>query len=91
MGLGQGNGSLARVNGMIARLRKATTEWTVRFRQSYSESIREQPDEEASRAGGFGRSSHSRLGTITLYWLWQLWICVAGPKHSRHLPRGQDR
>jgi TolB-like protein/predicted Zn-dependent protease len=33
---------------MIARLRKATTAWTARFRQSYSESIREQPTEQAS-------------------------------------------
>ena len=28
---------------MIARLRKATTVWTARLRQSYSDSIREQP------------------------------------------------
>jgi TolB-like protein len=48
MGLRQSNGSLGRINGMIARLRKATTEWTTRFGQSYSESIREQTEEEAS-------------------------------------------
>jgi TolB-like protein/Tfp pilus assembly protein PilF len=33
---------------MIARLRKATTAWTARFRQSYSESISDQPTEQAS-------------------------------------------
>jgi Predicted integral membrane protein len=33
---------------MIARLRKATTEWTARFGQSYCESIREQTEEEPS-------------------------------------------
>jgi TolB-like protein/Flp pilus assembly protein TadD len=33
------------MNAMIARLRKATTAWTARFHQSYSESIREQPVE----------------------------------------------
>jgi TolB-like protein len=48
MGLGQSNGSLGRANGMIARLRKATTAWAGRFRQSYSESISDQPTEQAS-------------------------------------------
>src|SRR4029453_12580351 len=33
---------------MIPRLRKATTAWTARFRQSYSESISDQPTEQAS-------------------------------------------
>src|SRR4029450_829952 len=47
MGLRESNGSLGRINGMIARLRKATTEWTGRFGQSYSESIREQTEETA--------------------------------------------
>ncbi len=45
MGLGESDGSLGRTSGMIARLRKATTAWTARFHQSYSESIREQPAE----------------------------------------------
>src|SRR5919198_3670610 len=48
MGVGQGNGSLDRVNAMIARLLKATTDWTARFRQTCSQSIREQLEEEAS-------------------------------------------
>jgi TolB-like protein len=48
MGFRESNGSLGRANGIIARLRKATTEWTARFGQSYSESIREQPEEEAN-------------------------------------------
>jgi TolB-like protein len=47
MGFGQSNGTLERVNGMIARLRKATTAWTVHFHQSYSESGREQATEQA--------------------------------------------
>src|SRR4030095_1641777 len=47
MGVRQSNGSLGRINRMIARLRKATTEWTARFGQSYSESIREQTEETA--------------------------------------------
>jgi TolB-like protein len=48
MGFRESNGSLGRANGIIARLRKATTEWTARFGQSYSDSIREQPEEEAN-------------------------------------------
>src|SRR4030095_46478 len=48
MGFGQSIGSSDRVTGMIARLRKATTAWTARFRQSYSESISDQPTEQAS-------------------------------------------
>jgi TolB-like protein/Tfp pilus assembly protein PilF len=48
MGLGQSNGSLDRVNAMIARLRKATTAWTARVHQSDSETIREQSGGEAS-------------------------------------------
>ena len=43
MGPGQSIGSLDRANGMIARLRKATTAWAARFRQRDSDSIREQP------------------------------------------------
>ena len=42
MGLHESNGSLDRANAMIARLRKATTKWTARIRESYSESLREQ-------------------------------------------------
>jgi TolB-like protein/Tfp pilus assembly protein PilF len=49
MGLRESNGSLGRINGMIARLRKATTEWTARFGQSYSESIREQKEASAEQ------------------------------------------
>src|SRR6266496_2455686 len=53
MGLRESNGSLGRANAMIARLRKATTEWTARFQRGYSElrtssragSIREQTEE----------------------------------------------
>jgi TolB-like protein/Tfp pilus assembly protein PilF len=53
MGLRESNGSLGRANAMIARLRKATTEWTARFQRGYSElrtssrgeSIREQIEE----------------------------------------------
>jgi TolB-like protein len=45
MGLRESNGSLGRINGMIARLRKATTDWTTRFGQSYSENIHEQKEE----------------------------------------------
>jgi TolB-like protein len=48
MGLGQSVGSLDRVTGMVARLRKATTTWAARFRQSYSETISDQPTEQAS-------------------------------------------
>ena len=42
MGLRESNGSLDRANRMIARLRKATTEWTARFREGHSERLREQ-------------------------------------------------
>jgi TolB-like protein/Tfp pilus assembly protein PilF len=35
MGLCESHGSLGRANAMIARLRKATTEWTARVRQGY--------------------------------------------------------
>jgi TolB-like protein/Tfp pilus assembly protein PilF len=45
MGLRESDGSIRPMNAMIARLRKATTAWTARFHQSYSESIREQPVE----------------------------------------------
>src|SRR6266542_404442 len=53
MGFRESNGSLGRANAMIARLRKATTEWTARFQRGYSElrtssragSIREQTEE----------------------------------------------
>jgi TolB-like protein/Tfp pilus assembly protein PilF len=59
MGLGDSNGSLGRINLMIARLRKATTEWTARFSRpvlrsstaeggGYSERIREEVEQEAS-------------------------------------------
>jgi TolB-like protein/cytochrome c-type biogenesis protein CcmH/NrfG len=51
MGYGQSNGTLERVNGMISRLRNATTAWTARFHQGYSESIRQQgstPDDSDS-------------------------------------------
>jgi TolB-like protein/Flp pilus assembly protein TadD len=48
MELRESNGSLGRANAMITRLRKATTEWTARFRQTYSASIREQLEEDAS-------------------------------------------
>ncbi len=36
MGFRESNGSLGRANAMIARLRKATTEWTARFQRGYS-------------------------------------------------------
>ncbi len=52
MGLGQSNGTLDRVNEMIARLRKATTAWTTRLHQSDSESLREQPAGQLSRREG---------------------------------------
>src|SRR5438552_1383643 len=42
MGIRESNGSLGRANGMIARLRKATTEWTAHLRESYSERLRKQ-------------------------------------------------
>src|SRR6266487_3834714 len=42
MGVRESNGSLGRANGMIARLRKATTEWTAHLRESYSERLRKQ-------------------------------------------------
>lgn len=45
MGLRESNGSLGRITGMIGRLRKATTDWTVRFGQSYSENIHKQKEE----------------------------------------------
>ncbi len=48
MGFRESNGSLGRANGIIARLRKATTTWTARFHQSYSDSIREQAEEETN-------------------------------------------
>jgi TolB-like protein/Flp pilus assembly protein TadD len=48
MGLGQSVGPLDRVTGMVSRLRKATSAWTTRFRQGDSESIPEQPKNEAS-------------------------------------------
>ncbi len=35
MGLHESHGSLGRANAMIARLRRATTEWTARLRQGY--------------------------------------------------------
>jgi len=47
MGVRESNGSLGRITGMIARLRKATTEWTSRFGQSYSENIHKQKEETA--------------------------------------------
>ena len=47
MGVHQSNGSLGRITGMIARLRKATTDWTTRFGQSYSEPIHEQKENTA--------------------------------------------
>jgi TolB-like protein/Tfp pilus assembly protein PilF len=43
VGLGKSIGSLDRANGMIARLRKATTTWAARFRRRDSDSIRQQP------------------------------------------------
>src|SRR6266480_4483088 len=42
MGVHESNGSLARASGMIARLRKATTEWTAQLREGYSERLRKQ-------------------------------------------------
>jgi TolB-like protein/Flp pilus assembly protein TadD len=42
MGLRESNGSLGRANAMIARLRKATTEWTAHLREGYSERLRKQ-------------------------------------------------
>jgi len=36
MGVHESNGSLTRASGMIARLRKATTEWTAQLREGYS-------------------------------------------------------
>jgi TolB-like protein/Tfp pilus assembly protein PilF len=47
MGFRESHGSLSRANGMIARLRKATTEWTARFHRGYSETNYEQAEEEA--------------------------------------------
>jgi TolB-like protein len=48
MGFRESNGSLDRASGIIARLRRATTTWTARVQQSYSDRIREQPEEEAN-------------------------------------------
>jgi TolB-like protein/Flp pilus assembly protein TadD len=48
MGLSESDGSIRQMNAMIARLRKATTAWTARFNHCSSESIREQPAEQAS-------------------------------------------
>ncbi len=45
MGVRESNGSLGRISQMIGRLRKATTDWTARFGQSYSENIHEQKEE----------------------------------------------
>src|SRR5438477_2126566 len=42
MGVHESNGSLARASGMIARLRKATTERTAHLREGYSERLRKQ-------------------------------------------------
>src|SRR5438093_6471918 len=42
MGIRESKGSLGRANGMIASLRKATTEWTAHLRESYSERLRKQ-------------------------------------------------
>ena len=42
MGVHESNGSLTRASGMIARLRKATTEWTAQLREGYSERLRKQ-------------------------------------------------
>src|SRR5438552_9178387 len=42
MGVHESNGSLARASGMIARLRKDTTEWTAHLREGYSERLRKQ-------------------------------------------------
>src|SRR6184192_2715298 len=42
MGVHESNGSLARASGMIARFRKATTEWTAHLREGYSERLRKQ-------------------------------------------------
>ena len=46
MGVRESNGSLGRINEMIARLRKATTQWTARFGQSYSENLPQPMEEE---------------------------------------------
>ena len=48
MGLRERNGSLGRANAMIARLRRATTEWTARLHKGCSESIRQQTKDEAT-------------------------------------------
>lgn len=45
MGFRESNGSLGRITAMIARLRRATTDWTTRFGQSYSENIHKQKEE----------------------------------------------
>ena len=60
--MGPGNGSLVRVNAMVARLRKATTAWTTRFRHSYSESICDESDKEANTGGQKRSSTHLRQG-----------------------------
>jgi TolB-like protein/predicted Zn-dependent protease len=46
MGFRQSDGSIGRVNAMIARLRKATSSWTVGSHQSYSASIGDQAVEQ---------------------------------------------
>jgi TolB-like protein len=46
MGFRESDGSIGRVNAMIARLRKATSSWTVGSHQSYSASIGDQAVEQ---------------------------------------------
>jgi hypothetical protein len=101
MGFGESDSSVGHVNAMIARLRKATTAWTARFHQSYSESVREQDAEQAS-TGDEGASNEGRsrihgasvnpdipdlelLRCIGRGSYGEVWLA---PKHSGHLPSG---
>jgi TolB-like protein/predicted Zn-dependent protease len=62
VGLRESDGSVAHVNTMIARLRKATTAWTARIHQSYSENVREQDAEQPSTEDeGTSNKSKSRI------------------------------
>ena len=59
MGFRESNGSLGRANAMIARLRKATTEWTARFQRGYSESIRQQKGVASPPSSDYGAADES--------------------------------
>jgi hypothetical protein len=59
MGLHESNGSLGRANAMIARLRRATTEWTARLHKGHSESIRQQKGVESPPSSDYGTADES--------------------------------